>query len=309
MSEKTVHQETVEKALTALKNIASEDISKGGPNTISSKVESMSGESGSTQVFHTPSNSNPGSFAGSSQKDVPNNGDITTVPNGTDYGASEVVKSILELHKSGKITAEAAQVLLEKAMPFEGKETKKEEEMEEKVEKSKKDKKDDEEEKDDDVSKSFTDNDILRNGFEATDFLREFAGAVAKAIRASEDRTVDRVVKALTDNTSKSEGFQKSLATAVANLGDALVAQAGRLESVANAPARGPKSTQVQVLQKSFSGNTEEVRFTKPQLLNGMVDLVQKGQLPLSCVLRYEAGSEIDENVLNKVQKHLSSGN
>jgi hypothetical protein len=308
MADKTVQQESVEKALSALKNIASEDISKGGPNTISSKVESMSSVGGASQVFHTPSDSNPGTFAGSTQTDVPENGCVSTTANGTDYSASAVVKSILELHKSGKISAEAAQVLLEKAMPFEKKED--DEDEEKKVKKGAGYKEEDKDEDKDDVAKSFGDSDALRNGFEATEFLREFAGAIAKAIKTSEDRTVDRVVKALTDSNTKSEAFQKSLAGAVSNLGDALVAQAGRVEEIASAPARGAKSTQVQVLSKSFAGNVNEApSFTKAQLLNGMVDLVQKGQLHSSCVLRFEAGSEIEESILNRVTKHLSAGN
>jgi hypothetical protein len=292
MSEKKVDQETVEKALTALKNLALEDnISKGGPNTISSDVSSMTGVSGATQIFHTASNSDPGTWAGTSQKDVPGNGDIKTTVNGTDYSASDVVKSILDLHKSGKISAEAAQILLEKAMPFEKDKDKKEDEEEEPVKKGKG--KDEDEEDDDDVSKSF-DSDVLRSGFEATEFLREFAGAVAKAIKTSEDRTVSRIVKAFGDSNTKTEGFQKSLASAVVNLGDALVAQSNRVEAIASTPVRGPKSTQVQVLNKSFAGNTEGVSFSKAQILNGMVDLVQKGQLNSDYVLRFEAGSEIN---------------
>ena len=65
MTDKKVAQETVSKALESLQELAKGH--KSGA-TATTRVESMSGVGGSTQVYHTPSNSDPGGWAGSTDR-------------------------------------------------------------------------------------------------------------------------------------------------------------------------------------------------------------------------------------------------
>jgi len=75
MSEKTVAEESVSKALETLQDLAKGHNSRG---TATTEVESMrdagagaGSDSGSTQVFHTGANSDPGTWAGTGQRKSP----------------------------------------------------------------------------------------------------------------------------------------------------------------------------------------------------------------------------------------------
>lgn len=296
MSEKKVDTDQLSKALDALK-----DIAKGG-NTISYEVPGMTGVSGSPQIFHTASNSEQRTWAGTTQTDVPGNGtaQVSVTENGTDYAGS-VVKSVLTLLKAGKISEEAAQILLEKALPFEKKDKDKDDDKDDDkdVKKSASDKEDE-----DDVAKSVAASAVIKEGFEVSSFLQAFGETIVKALSAqsAEIKALNAKIEGV---GSKSGEFQKSLAGAVSTLAEVVVGTSQRTEQLAAQPARGAKS--VAVLEKSFGGqHSEKENFSKSQLLDSAVDLVKKGQLQAHTVLKLESDGTVSPADLRLITANVS---
>lgn len=296
MSDKTVQKEAIEKALEAFKNLASEEKLEKGGNTISSNVPAMSGEGGKTQLFATPSDSNPGTWAGTSQTSVPENGATDGISdNGTDYGTKGMVKSILNLLAEKKINADVAAMLLEKALPFEKKD--KDEEYEEKDEKKEVKKS---VESDDSVEKSLTSSPAVSDAFEVSEFLKELVTGISKAISGVESR----LTKKIEDTATSSGSFQKSLSNVVSTLGQAVISTNQRVEELATQPARAPKS--VQVLEKSFGGRTACDELDEATITKSLVALHEEGKVHASDVIRFETSRAITEETLRKVKNFVS---
>lgn len=327
MTEKKVDsaslERVLEKSLADLKNIAKGHASGG---TATTKVEAMSGVGGASQVFHTPSNSDPGSWAGSRGEMVPEDGATDSVStNGTDYAAGMRKSILAKLHKGHTLTAEEVDFVSKGGMapPF----GKKDEDDKDDAKKgagvvSPTDiaaKAHDDEEDDkklvnrmvkDDAKKSLSDvaSEIpsVQRGLEVSEFLAGFAEAVNKSLRNLEERVVGRVLGAMSSESSSTGEFQKSLAEAVYNLGQAVTLQAQRIEQVETAPARGPKSTQVAVMEKSFGGSPEGDSLSKAQVLDGLGEMLTKGQVSPMSIIKFESTGEIDELTYGKVRATMA---
>lgn len=299
--EKTQKLDKVAKALEALQAIG-EKIEKGhtSGSTVTTKVESFVGESGATQLYHTPSNSEPSSWAGSSKQGVSQEDNIDA--NGTDYnGGGSVRKSVLDLVAKGKISSEEAEKLLK---AFDKVEAKKDEpdgdEGYEEDDKKKKEKP--EFAKGKKVAKSFEEDVKASDEFVSIDgALDKFVEGVSKSL-ASLEETVATVVAKVDALATFQNSFSKSLATSVSSLAEAQLATFGRVEQVEQAPARGPKSIQSsQVIEKSIQPRN----YTKTQVADGLFELVKKGEATDLDVSKFEMSGQITKSLEAKVFAHL----
>jgi len=324
MSDQTVNQNDLAKALTALQDLAKGHSSRG---TNSTAVETMQDANrgagsgaGSTQVFHTPSNSDPKSWAGSAVESEGDDGAHDGIDaNGTDYrGASAVMKSILDKLAKGKTlsASEFDQVkgmacddkdekvakakAKGKAPPFGGKETAEEEEAEEDAKEA--------------MGKSLSDfaseSDGVTRGFEVSEFLADFADVVQKSLNALEERVVYRLSSAVGAATSDTGEFQKSLAGAIAGLGETLSAVVQRVDQVENQAARPPMSIQgIQEITKGgYGGPSDGEPLNKAMVGEALVQLVQDGKARVNDVIKYESTGQISPMLETTVRGMLRSG-
>ena len=312
MTDKKVEQETVAKAISALR-----ELSKGhssGP-TNATKVETMVGESGSTQIFHTASNSDPKSWAGSTW--TAEQWDDFISSNGTDLeSVRKMAKSIVDkLAKGQALTANELGFVTKGGLNF----LKKDDEDKEKAEKAFPPKKEEEVEKGHSdeaedkklvkemvkpgaMNKSFGDlaseEPAVRQGFEVSEFLAGFGAVMGKSLAAMEARLMNAIASEARESTDMS----KSLAEALANLGDVLSAHAQRLEQIEVAPARAPKSLTKggDVAPRAEGGES----LTKSQVEELMVDMVQKGLIDKRDVLKFNHTGEMTPETAAKVTKY-----
>lgn len=305
-----INQEDLTKALSAL-----EDLSKGhnSRGTAATQVETMSAEGGATQVFHTPSDSNPQSWAGTTEKESPENGATDAIDeNGTDYkGGAEMVKSVLEMVQKGEISAAAGAKILSKAFEF-GKDDEDEEKAkkgvdkdcddDEKVEKSK--------EEDKEISKSLADhaqdNSVVREGLEVSSFLSGWSETVSKSL----DSVEGRLQKSIAQGSARQEGFNEGLAKAMSDLGNAVAAVVQRVEQVESQPAGAPKSVmsgQVQVVEKSLAGSEPSEALNKSQINVAMESLVKSGDLDPFEVLRFDSSGELKPEIRDAVANYYNT--
>lgn len=309
MSDKKVNAEDLNKALDAIASLTKGHGSKG---TSTTKVEAMSGESGATQVFHTPSNSDPGSWAGSKAEAVSENGATDSVSeNGTDLERG-VMKSIMDKIAKGQPVTASEYAILKSAM-FGKKDAQEPDEDDAKVAKGSKPFKssDEDDEDDEDTKKSLSDiaseNAELKSALEVSDFLSEWNGAISKALQGSESRTstkVDLVMKSVMELASAQSAYNDNLAKALHGLLSVVTQQAQRIEQVESTPARGPKSVQVSQSMEKSMGSDEQL--TKSQVADALCELVMKSEVAPNTVLRFESTGQIDPGTLGKVKAHLA---
>ena len=304
--EKKIEEKDLNKALSTLQELAKGHSSRG---TNTTKVEAMSSEGGSPQVHHTASNSDPDGWAGSKARDCAENGATDAIDeNGTDYNSgAEMVKSIQEkLSKGQQLTPEEYQFVVEKGMPaFLKKDDDKNGDDKDKKDDVKKAKDDD----DDDVKKSLADeaaaNETVNNGMEISEFLAEFVGTFNKSLSNMESRITERLLNAVSEEATRNETFNKSLAGAVGTLGEGLVAQVQRVDQVENTPARGPKSQEVvDSVSKSFTGPDGE-GLSKAVVAATLVDMVENGKIDAHEVIKFDScQGQISDVTMAKVVAH-----
>lgn len=156
-------------------------------------------------------------------------------------------------------------------------------------------------EKKKDMSKSFSDhaseNPAVKGGFEVSEFLAGFAQVMHKSLTSMEARITDRVLTGIAKSDVEQGEVQKSMAEALARLGEVLAAQAQRIEQVESGPARGAKST----LSKSGVAPEQAQELSKSQVTGALVDLVQKGQATAQDVLKFDATGELSPELRHKV--------
>lgn len=316
--EQKIEQADLVKALGALQDLAKGHSSRG---TATTKVEGMSGEGGASQVHHTAGNSDPGSWAGTGQRPAGENGASDAVDeNGTDYkGGAEMAKSILDkLSKGHALNAEEFEFVNKGGL--ENFKNKKDDDKDDKDPKDKKDNPfgksaegvdkayDDDKDKDKDMDKSLAEaaqaNETVREGMEVSEFLAEFVGVVNKSLESLESRIGERVVAAVVAEAAKNEEFNKSLAGALSNFGEALSANAQRVDQIESTPARGPKSQQVSAVNKSFTPGGEGEELSKSQVAATMVDMVEKGKIDVETVVRFDSTGQLGDDVMAKVLSH-----
>lgn len=337
MTEKKIEAGDLQKALQTLQDLAKGHNSRG---TATTEVVGMVSESGATQVFHTPNNSDPRSWAGSTGADEDWSDSIG--PDGTDYKAAgaKMRKSVMaKIAKGIPLTKGEKNFVakggldkfkdmkskdkdMDKAMDKDEDEAKKaygsDDKDMEKAQDEDEDEHEDEAEdkkmvremikpsamkKKKDMSKSFVDhaseNEAVRGGFEVSEFLAGFAQVMHKSLASMESRITDRVISALAHSAADQGEVSKSMAEALANLGEVLAAQAQRLDQVESGPARGSKSATV---AKSISGYAESSEpLNKSQVTSALVELVQKGQATTQDVLKYDATGELSTDLRAKV--------
>ncbi len=301
MSELKVNKDEIQKALSKFTDLAK---AHKGNGTASTTVDSMEGEGGATQVFHTGSNSNPGSWAGAGTSEVAENGASDNISeNGTDWEKA-VKKAMDKVVKGEQLSADEKKVLQKAAfMPFAKKDDKDDKDEDKKDVKKAKD-------EDEDTKKSLSDhvedNSDLSGALEVSEFLTEFVGAITKSHASMEQRVTQRVVKSITASieelAEKQGDFNGALAKALEGFATALVQVGQRVEQVESTPARGAKSARnTTVLEKSMdSGDGEEL--TKSQINDTLMDLVVKGRVSQLAAIKFDSSGVIDETTLSMVR-------
>lgn len=300
--EQKIDEKDLSKALSALQDLAKGHSSKG---TNTTAVDSMDSESGATQVFHTPSDSDPGTWAGSTGRDCPDNGATDAISdNGTDYdGGAEMVKSIKEkLSKGQALTAEEYSFVMEKGMPPFMKKDDDDDKDDKKVSKAA-------DEDDKDVKKSLADeaasSETVSQGMEISEFLADFVGVFSKSLASAEGRITRSVLSAVSAESQRSEAFGKSLAGALGTISEGLVAQTQRVDQFETTPARGPKSHQAssEPVSKSFAGPGGD-KLSKSEVADALVDMVQKSLIDGPTVIAFDSTGQISDDTYAKVVAH-----
>lgn len=314
MTEKRIPQEDLSKALQTLQDLA-KGHSSGG--TATTKVETMVGESGSPQLFHTPSDSDPGGWAGSTWRGEGWEDSIEA--NGTDMGAmSKLGKSIAagimsKLTKGQELSAREVGFVSKGGLNFLKKDDKDEDAKDDKdVKKAHGDEKDDKKLVKDmvkpdamksDVQKSFLEHAaetaVVSQGFEVSEFLAGFAQVMHKSLSGMEQRITDRVLTAVASSAAEQNSVQKSMAEALGSLGEVLSIHGQRLDQVESAPVRGPKSTVVAKSLEGQDGGGETL--SKSQIDARLFELLQKSQVTQNDVLKFDATGEMSPDVARKV--------
>ncbi len=326
--EQRVNKDKLEKALASLEQISKGHSSRG---TVTTEVDSMrdgsagaGASAGSTQVHHTESNSNPGGWAGSTQMHCPDDGATDAVQeDGTDYtGGAQMVKSILrKLHKGMRLTSEEMAVYnsIIKAQSSEDDDSDAKDVSKagsivgpSDYKKAKSEDADDDDDDDDEMDKSLEDyaqsNQGVREGFEVSDFLKGWSSVQDQALRSTESRIVRTVQKSLNSLSENQSQYNTELAKSLHNLAEVMMLQEQRIEQLESTPARAPKSHQVSAVSKSFGpgGAPQEESLTKAQILDTMEDMVEKGKISATDVIKFESTSGLPEPLERQVRKHLS---
>jgi len=314
MTDKTVAKEAISKALESLQTVA-QDIAKGHASrgTATTAVESMrdagagAGGSGGPQIHHTPSNSDPKGWAGSTPSDVPEDGATDSIgADGTDYVPQALMKSILAKIEKG-VALSPAEAFVFKSIVSKAGFGKDDEDAKKGGNPFGKDD-DDDDDDDDDAKKSLSDyassNEQVSKGFEMSSFLAGWAQVQHDSLQSTEARIVDRVTKSLRSIDAENSQFQVELAKSIGALSEVLALQGQRVEQLETTPARGPRSAQA--IDKSFGagGPPPGEQLQKHQVLDTLVDMVQKSLVPAAEVVKFESTGELREDIYAAVLAH-----
>lgn len=276
----------------------------------------------------TGGNSEPSSWPGGEKEEYGEGweGQVHIGEDGTDYKAAKLRKSIMEKVAKGIPLSPNEVALLksdmDKAQPFEGKESPEEEAAEALAERRGKGKEKDEDDEEKPFGKSFADaageSDTIQKGIEVSDFLAEFAKSFGMGLGHLEQTITDRVTQnvmgAIQQFAGEQGEFNKSLAEAVVNIGHGLAGYIQHETAVAEEPAGPPVSQlrpipggqqgQVQVMNKSQGGSPFE-RMDKSQILDHMTSLVEKGNLNPLEVVKFESTGEMHPATQEKLVKSM----
>lgn len=317
MSDKKIDSTDLAKAMAALQDLAK---GHGSTGTATTKVETMVGESGPSQLFHTASNSDPGGWAGSSWRGEGWEDSISS--NGTDMDSvRKMAKSIAQgimgkLTKGEALSARETNFVAKGGLNFlNAKDDDDKKDDKKDIGKSHADAAEDKKQikemvKPDamkpDVQKSLLDN-VVENaatkpGFEVSEFLSGFVQVMHKSMQAMEARITDRVVTAVVKGAADDAESTNALAKSLASLGEVLTLHAQRLEQIEGGAARGPKS---QTISKAGpgpldGGNGGEV-LSKAIVSERLLDLVKKSEATPQDVLRYDATGQLSPELMRKV--------
>ncbi len=278
--------EDVKKSLDALRK----GHTSGGTNT--TEVVSMTGQSGATQVFHTPNNSDPGAWAGSAGKDVASDGAVDGISvNGTDYDGRGIVKSLMEkVAKGQKLSANEA-FILKSFMDAASKEDKKDPKDMDKAfpPKDEKDPKDmdkafppKDEKEEDEVEKS------LQAGFEASDFLRAIHTDIHKSLQSIERNLRNHIDNRVNTVLASNSDMHKSIGAAVGSIGDVTLSTHQKIAQFDNLPVRGAKSHIPSNVVTKGIGNDGLENLSKSQIASRLADAVVAGKVSPTEVVKFE---------------------
>lgn len=332
MTAQSIDTVDLAKAMSALTDLAKGHSSRG---TNTTAVETMVGVGSSTQLFHTAANSDPGSWAGSTWRGEGWEDSIDA--NGTDMGAAKalaksIAKSVMsKLEKGQPLSARETNFVAKGGLNFlKDKEDAdkafppKDDDKDKDVSKAHPDAEEDKKQiesmvkpgamKGKEVSKSLidyaNDNEEVTKGFEVAPFLSNFAQVMHKSQQSSEARIVatvtDRVLTALARNQAETGEISKSMAEALASLGQVLVAHAQRLDQVEQGPARGAKSqmtvSKSGVVPSPSENGPEGIEgMNKSQVSGILLEMVKKSEASAQDVLKYDATGYISQDLARKV--------
>jgi len=330
MMEKKIEQGDLAKAITALQELAKGHSSRG---TATTAVETMVGESGSTQLFHTDSNSDPGSWAGSSWRGE--GWEDMIEANGTDLravrklGKSIATGIMAKLAKGEALTARELGFVNKGGLNFLKDDDKKADKADKALPPKKDDDDvekaaahDDEEEdkklirdmvkpeavKKSEVQKSLLDysreNADVNAGFEVSEFLSGFVQVMNKSLQSMEARITDRIISAIAKSDADAGEVSKSMAGALASLGEVLAAHTQRIDQLEAAPARAPKSALIKsgaVPSPVDGGGSEFDSLTKSQVTERLLDLVKKSEATPHDVIKYDSTGFLSPELMRKV--------
>ena len=315
MREQNVNQGDFAKALSDLRDLSKGHSSRGTKPT---EVESMKDGSkgagssaGATQHSSAGANSSREGWAGSDWSKVSDNGPgVDSVSeNGTDYSPQgKVMKGITaKILKGEELTVKEA-AFFAKAMAFAGKDDEKED-AEKGLPPQFKKKDDEDEDEDDkkDMNKSLADfaaeDEDVSKGFEVSEFLASFGDVLSKAIAASEQRTVAKIMNALGTMQSDDAQFKKSLANAVVSLGEAVTGVAARQEAIESTPANGFRSVEnIQAIEKGgYAPQGQQI--SKALIESTISELVQKGQCSVHEAVSYNTNGHMSDALAAKVRQ------
>ena len=304
------------KSLERLKSMAQGDVSK-------------------SQLFHTGSNSEPASWAGSTLEETGEE-DTNIDDNGIDYNG--VKKSIMaKLAKGQKLSP--AEMLIVKGqmfMPEDKEEMGKSTDMPGKANAPGENRDatsappthpgsdEDEEEVTKSIETYAAKSEEMSKGLEASPFLYELTRAIGHALQGTEARVQKGVAKALAPVVARVDQLEKALANKVAGddefqkaLGDAVVGIAEQVSTTAenvykaqSMPVGAPKSQlravpgNVQAIQKSFDGSND-VQISKAQVVDAMCELVKSQKIAGSEVLKYESGYGMSPQTESLVRQYV----
>lgn len=309
MTDKKIDSTDLQKAMSALQDLAK---GHGSTGTATTKVETMTGVGGPTQLFHTAANSDPGGWAGSSWRGEGWEDSISS--NGTDLtSAKAMAKAIAsgimsKLSKSEPLSAREVDFVSKGGLNF------------------LKDKGDDKDEKKDDkgddkkpafmkavedkpeMAKGLVDhvqeNAATKPGFEVSEFLSGFVQVMHKSLATMEARITDRVVTAVAKSAADDAESQNNLAKSLSTLGEVLTLHAQRIEQIEAGPARGAKSQTGNIAKSGAApldgGNGGET-LSKAIVSERLLDLVKKSEATPQDVLRYDATGQLSDALLRKV--------
>lgn len=292
-----ISEDKISKALANL-----ESLSKSH-ETVTTKVESMAGQSGSTQVFHTPSNSDPGSWAGSKEEDVPGNGPgVDKISeNGTDL---RMMKSILAKLAKGMDLSDDEKKVVAKAMEHDD-----EKEDKQLIRQMVPGAKDKDEKKE--VKKSLMDaaqeSPAMREGFEMSTFLKDQTQAISKSLEGIEARLAARLDEQVAALRNEYATMAKSLTDYVGDVGTVVGATARKLDAIENSAARPPKSAVASnnALNKSL-GAPQGTELSKAMVSAALHEMMVKREITSLDAIKFDTTGELPRDLEAKVRVHLS---
>jgi len=170
----------------------------------------------------------------------------------------------------------------------------------------------------------------LNKAIDMSPILGEFARAMDYGLQGVEARTVQQVRAALSPVVSRighiekslmdQAEFNKSFAQTIVGIGQHVAAGASASAAGGYGPTRGPSSAmrapaaeaaQPQVINKSFGPgglDTGTDAMAKSQVMNVMVELVQKGRLSSLDAVKYESTGQMSPQAHQLVTQFVSSG-
>lgn len=290
-----------DKLAKALANI---DALSKSHETVTTKVEGMAGQSGTPQIFHTPANSDPGSWAGSTAQDVPGNGPgVDKISeNGTDL---RMMKSILAKLAKGMDLSDDEKKVVAKAMEHD--DEKEDKQLIRQMVPGAKDK-----DKDDkkDVKKSLletaSESPAMREGFEMSTFLKDQTAAISKSLEGIEARLSARLDAQVAALRTEYAEVSKSLTAYVGDVGTVVGATARKLETLENSAARPPKSAIAanNALNKSLGAGNGET-LSKALVSAALHEMMVKREITSLDAIKFDTTGELPRDLEAKVRVHL----
>lgn len=161
-----------------------------------------------------------------------------------------------------------------------------------------------------DVSKSLLDhaveNPAVQQGFEVAEFLAGWAQVMHKSLQSAEARIADRILTAIARSEAETGEVSKSMAGALASLGEVLAAQQQRIDQIEVGAARAPKSQMT--VQKSGvvpspadGGANGLESMNKSQIAERLLDLVKKSEATPQDVLKFDASGILSPDLARKI--------